>query len=472
MLNFKRISDPVHGTIGLTQVEVDLINTPAFQRLRNVKQLGLAHYVFPGADYSRFSHSVGVCHVTGRILELLGKVPQTKLTEKEIQRYRIAGLLHDIGHYPYSHATESAVINHYAASLLRSTTSSPKRSPKILPRAFEHERVSKEILLNDDAIKDVLKHHSIKPTEISAVFLRESRPQFANLVSSDLDADRIDYLLRTAHHTGLPYGSVDIDYILSQISLDGENRVCLSAKALRAADHFLLCRYFDYQQVTFHKSVVGFEIILKEIISALLRAGLIDCSAPAISRLIKTGRWAAFDDAFMLDKIRELSVKTNDKHERQRALSILNRLPPKLVAETEYLTKKEGTQRDDFLTKYKYIKEQIPKWAKKFQVNEKLWYPWKSSMELTKIGSHVPVSTIDESSGTDREKLEQAVRVLNVDKRTSRPIMEVQHSLMKVLSDYSCYTIRVYVLLPSSKLKLAPEINGKIKSDLESIGWK
>ena len=468
---FKRISDPVHGTVELTRVEVDLINTPAFQRLRNVKQLGLAHYVFPGADYSRFAHSVGVCHVTGKILDALKRVAPGQLKPKEIEKYRLAALLHDLGHYPYSHATEEAILNHYSASLLRSRTPARHHTSSILPRSFKHDRVSKEILLKDSTIKGVLRDHSIKPEELSSIFLRESPPRFANLVSSDLDADRIDYLLRTAHHTGLPYGSVDIDYILSHICLDRKKRICISAKALRAADHFLLCRYFDYQQVTYHKSVVGFELVLKDVISALLKAKLIDCSAPTISNQIRTGSWHEFDDAFMLGKIRKLSLKTTDKNVRAKAISILTRLPPKLVAETESIQRRDGTHKD-FLSKLQSVKEKVARWAKSFGIDESLWHVWSSSMVLTKIGSYLPVSSIEEENSSDRDRLEQAILILSGDSRSSKPIMQVPHSLMSVLADFVCYTIRVYVLVPSNKKHLADSIKTKVKQDLPNIDWK
>jgi uncharacterized protein len=114
----KRIADPVHKSIGLSNVELKVINTPAFQRLRNVKQLGLAYLVFPGADYSRFAHSLGVCHVTGQILDALSKnCPEFQFSEPEKQLYRLAGLLHDVGHYPFSHTMEHAIEEYYKESL-------------------------------------------------------------------------------------------------------------------------------------------------------------------------------------------------------------------------------------------------------------------------------------------------------------------------------------------------------------------
>ncbi len=472
MPTLKRISDPVHGTIGLNPVEVALINTPAFQRLRNVKQLGLAHYVFPGADYSRFAHSVGVCHVTGTILNALNRVIARPLEEKEIQTYRIAALLHDIGHYPFSHATEEAILNHYSESLLRPKTASAGRTNAILPRPFKHERVSKEILLKDLNIKAVLTRHGIKPEDVSSIFLRENPSQFVKLISSDLDADRIDYLLRTAHHTGLPYGSVDIDYILSQICLDQEGRICVSSKALRAADHFLLCRYFDYQQVTYHKSVVGFELVLKDVITSLLKNGQIDCSAQTVSRKIRSGDWSQFDDVLMFGKIRDFSTRTENKIGRAKAFSILNRVPPKLLAENELLQKRDMASLREFRGRLQAVKEKIPSWAKSFKIDQSLWYVWTSNMDLTKSGAHLPISSIEEDSSRDREKLEQAIRIQGGDKKSSLPIMEIPHSLMNILSDHACYTIRVYALLPEKGKQIVNSISEKIRQDLGNIAWK
>lgn len=469
MFDHKRISDPVHGSIGLSALEVQLINTAVFQRLRNVKQLGLAHYVFPGADYSRFAHSVGVCHITGQILDSLRTIYRKKLGLKDIQTYRIAALLHDVGHYPYSHAAEEAILNHYAGTYLKSK---PGVAVTRTKRSFKHDRVSKEILLLDKEIRDVLLTAKIAPESISSIFLRERPPRFANLVSSDLDADRIDYLLRTAHHTGLPYGAVDMDYILSQMRLDKNNRVCLSEKALRTADHFLLCRYFDYQQVTFHKTVVAFELILKDVISSLLMSGMIDCSAESISEMIRDGRWCHFDDAHILGKIKDLyNCSTDNPVIRAKAKAILDRQPPKLLVEEEAIMSRLDRS-EDFLRKKQDLNRKIRGWGRKFKIKQDLWYVWDRSMYLTKAGPYVPVSAIEETASDDIEKLQQAIRILNQDNKTSCPIMDVKYSLMSVLSNQVANTIRVYVLLPSGHEDKRLKIRKQIKRELSTYNWK
>ena len=171
--NAKRISDPVHGTIGLSKTELELVGCPAFQRLRGIKQLGLANLVFPGADYSRFSHSLGVCHIAGRILDALvrnGHVSDCDLDEHEIQKYRLAALLHDVGHYPFSHAMEDALKDKYASQKLADPAI---KSNSTNEDYFSHERVGKEILAADRKIAEKLEDNGFNPAEIASVILRE-----------------------------------------------------------------------------------------------------------------------------------------------------------------------------------------------------------------------------------------------------------------------------------------------------------
>lgn len=276
----KRIADPIYDVITLNELETEIINTKVFQRLNHIRHLGLAYFIFPNVNYPRFAHSLGVCHVTGLLLDSIVK-GNIVIPADEQLKYRLAALLHDIGHYPYSHAMEKAIEDFYSATYLKSTAQEDTH------KHFKHERVGKEVLLKDAEINAVLKKHGIESEEIFSIFMRE-RPQkkFANLISSDLDADRIDYLLRTAHHTGLPYGSVDLSYLLSRIAVDKDLKICLNSKALRTADHFLLCRYFDYQQVTHHKTLVGLELVLRDVIHELLKENYFTCSAADISKRI------------------------------------------------------------------------------------------------------------------------------------------------------------------------------------------
>lgn len=441
----KQISDPIHGVIELTDVEVQIVCSRSFQRLRNIKQLGLAHYVFPGADYSRFSHSIGACYVMGRILSVLREWDPANLTDQAIQEYRIAALLHDVGHYPFSHATEYAFKNVYSSSLFAATGAETAAAGPIVEYIM-HDSVSGLLLREDSEISEILKGQGIEPTDVENTIRRQKPQSFlSNLISSDLDADRIDYLLRTAHHAGLPYGSVDIDYLLTQMVLDSEGRVCLTPKALRAADHLLLCRYFDYQQVTYHKTVAGFEWVLKACIADLVEAGQLDGSKPAVEEMVRRGKWAEFDDGHLVDLIRKQRMGSSSEDVKLRAAAVLDRKPPLVLAQDEQIAKRDDLHKKDRRRLYKHALQQC---ANRFGIPEERFTVWDpGAMTLTKIGGHVDVSDLSETDPKQQDALEQAVRIFDKETGGSMPIQREMRSLMSVLADHGVRPLRLYVLL-------------------------
>jgi len=473
--DYKRIFDPVHGTIGLSKLEVNLINTKSFLRLQNVKQLGLAHHVFPSADYSRFSHALGVCHVTGAMLINFRDKGGLEISDGEIQLYRLAALLHDIGHYPYSHAMEYPIKDRYAEEVLvkkpftsmQSSDNSKLQSLSQAVRSFDHERVGKEILVKDPSIKSILKEAKIEPTKVSSIFMREKPPILSNLVSSDLDADRIDYLLRTSHHTGLPFGLVDLRYLLNQMRMDNSSKICFTLKALQSIDHFLLCRYFDYQQIPFNKTVVGLEIILKKVIADLLHKGDLNCSADDITKMIEDDTWFDFDDSFVFQKIRELSQNNIGDIIQQEAKAIVERIPPKLVFDLSYVSDRNESSITEFKNYKALLSQKIEEWAKKYSVDRDRWYIWDKGLDITKVSSFVPTSIVIESNHRElTERLSQSVRIVNRNNEVSTPITEIKRSLMSVLADKRLYNLRLYVLLNDEE-KLKDEIALHIKTEFE-----
>jgi hypothetical protein len=466
LFNFKRIADPVYGTIGLSELEVKVINSRVFLRLRNIKQLGLAHYVFPGADYSRFAHSLGCCHVAGRILDSIRRTdPDADISDSDIQRYRLAGLLHDIGHYPFSHAMEDAIKDFYSGGIVKGSHETESESQGQDATIFDHERVGQEVLDQDRELNALLYGNGYAPESIWSIFMREDpNIRFANLVSSDLDSDRIDYLLRTAHHSGLPYGSVDLDYIISQMRLDADSNICISPKALRAADHLLLCRYFDYLQVSFHKTVAGFELVLKDVITALLEDGRLHCSRSDVTRMIRDGEWFEFDDTSLVQKIRLYAEESTEGTGRLKARSILDRTPPRLVYKKEFLdNREEGSGRKLYQQSKRLLDEKKDEWANRFGIEIDRWYVWPRVMELTKVGSHEPIGADEEI----RKKSEKAARVItNEEPLKSEIITTIPQSLMKIMSNYANFMLRLYVLLTPEEQEKRSEIEARVKEDL------
>lgn len=461
--NYKQITDPVHSTIGISELEAKVINSEAFQRLRSVKQLGLAHLVFPGADYSRFSHSLGVCHVTGLILQALKNSGQP-FEEKKVQRYRLAGLLHDVGHYPFSHAMEEAIADHYSAELLND--SAEEASTHFGRRFYDHEDLGGLIVGQDPELKALLKDAGFEPEAISSLFRREDPEQHKNLISSDFDADRIDYLMRTARHSGLPYGSIDLPYLLSQLRRGPNDEICLSHKAVRAADHFLLSRYFDYAQVAYHKTVAALELVLKDTIGDLLRSGQLACRPQDIRRMLSDGSWASFCDADILKLIEELARSSGEAAPQLRARAIIQRKPPKLIWELEELVPLGAGNGQRNMAK-RLIRANKPTWANYFDIPMEHWKEWSVGTTLTKIGALVSPSLLAQPAEDDRDKYEQAVKILLPDNST-RALFSYGRSLMSVLAKHEMVKVRLYVLVPPRAVHRVDEIRARVERDMEA----
>jgi HD superfamily phosphohydrolase len=199
---------------------------------------------------------------------------------------------------------------------------------------------------------------------------------------------------------------VDIDYLLSQMQVDDDGLICLPAKAMRAAEHFLLCRYFDYQQVSYHKTVAGLERVLVCVISTLLRDRAIMCSQDDIQNMITDGRWHTFDDAFLVGHMRTLAG-SSDPVVAAQVRAILERNPPRLVFEEEQIVDRKGS--DALKHMKKRVEGQIDSWADEFHIDRSLWYPWERKQTITKIGSHVPIPDrlSGESDGTGEDDTDE-----------------------------------------------------------------
>jgi HD superfamily phosphohydrolase len=488
--HYARITDAVHGTFGISELESDIISTPVFQRLHNIRQLGLANLVYTGAENSRFSHSLGACHIASRMLRGINQNSAKQFDDDEIQMYRLAGLLHDLGHYPFSHAMEYAALDYYKPQAFLADVPAPAASvsgapdavvqiaaapaaqavaPDPPPPAYHHEQLGRAVLGNDKHIAEVLKKHRISSDDLKAVLSREKVGALTNLVSSDLDCDRLDYLLRTAHCAGLPYGQVDLEYITTQTCVDSEGYLCLTKKALRAADHLLVSRYYDYTQVAFHKTIVALELVLRNVIQELLERQLLDCSGATMLRMITDGSFASFDDQYIIAQIRDAQKKLDPRDSLHLKIdSVLNRHPPKLVASSESIASADEPTRKLHRNLDKQLRDKMREAAVKFKIAEPLWHPWNTSLGLTKIGSRIPLS--EATSGLFEEEASQAVRVLTTEPDDkdckSKPLVEHGFALMKLLSEYRFYAIRLFVHLPDGDTKLRTEIESFFKAEL------
>ena len=333
-LNGKTITDPLYGNIKLTEIESRLVSTRVFQRLHNVRQLGLGHLVFPSAAYSRFSHSVGACFNADQILTAIeSNQNNVRFTDCQRQAFRIAALFHDLGHYPFSHTTEHAVKRFFLDEIYQTTAEHAQPSLDIgdeqaAPTYLDHEDTGKLIFLEDPEIEQIFKSDkSITKNDITQIYIDE---KLSTLISSDLDCDRLDYLKRTALHSGAPYGAVDVDFIISKSTVDQDGKFCFDRKAIRAADHLLVSRFYDFMQIPYHKTVASLEWSLEESVIYLLRKTSLRLSQADMQKMLRDGRWATFDDGHITELMRnELRKRSSvvDQVGLDHISAVLNRRP-------------------------------------------------------------------------------------------------------------------------------------------------
>jgi len=235
----KLINDPVHGLIHIrTPLLYDLIEHPLFQRLRWIKQTGLTHLVYPGAQHTRFHHALGAMHLMGMAIDEL-RSKQVEITAREEEAALTAVLLHDIGHSPYSHALEGLIIH------------------------ADHESIGK-VLIN--YLESTLDLGIGLALEMFGGLYH--RPFFHQLISGQLDLDRLDYLSRDSFYTGVAEGVIGHDRILRMLQVV-DDQLVVEEKGLYSIEKFLVARRIMYWQVYLHKTVLSAELMARRIINLL-----------------------------------------------------------------------------------------------------------------------------------------------------------------------------------------------------------
>ena len=216
----KQIKDPVHGYIEVPAEILPLVDSPALQRLHHIRQLGFAYLVYPGANHTRFEHSLGAMHLASLLCRHLG------FGTAETRTICCAALLHDIGHGPYSHASER---------LMQEYTQ------------FSHDDIREQ--LKEPILAKQLEINSISPDEVAALISGSHR--YAGIIHGDLDVDRMDYLLRDAHYTGAPYGNFDAERLTKSLAVV-DNTIVLNESGISAAESLLIARTLMGPSVYYH----------------------------------------------------------------------------------------------------------------------------------------------------------------------------------------------------------------------------
>ena len=228
---YLQIVDPIHGFVKVYPNEIAIIDNPVFQRLRRIRQLAGAHLVYPGAQHSRFEHSLGTMHVAGLASSILEE--KGYLDADSVENLRLAALLHDIGHGPFSHLFEEVL----------------QKKKKI-----SHEKIGENIILHSE-IGDLVSQGGFDRIFISKLAFGNSRFQFMNeIISGGLSADMMDYLLRDGYFTGAEHARIDFKRIINSLDVH-QRQLSLDKSALSSFESMMISRYQMFRAVYFHKTV-------------------------------------------------------------------------------------------------------------------------------------------------------------------------------------------------------------------------
>jgi len=297
------IRDPIHGYIYASDVEKRVIDTGIFQRLRRIKQLASANLTYPGAQHSRFEHSVGAMFLAGRA----GNILSEKYSFDKIKELRLAALLHDVGHGPFSHLFEEVL------SVKTDVT---------------HEDITKRIIVETE-IGDILSKNGINVKQFASLPLGvpSKYPRYMNdIISGVLSVDTMDYLLRDSYFTGVEYGKVDVHRVINSYEIvDG--KIGIDRAALYALEALLIARYEMFRAVYFHRTVRAAEIML-------IKAMTLADDHLGFSNLKKLANYLSLTDEITLAKL--ISIKSDNqklKQAKKLATDYLNRKLVKCVFE-------------------------------------------------------------------------------------------------------------------------------------------
>jgi len=287
------VRDPLWNNIRLDTVALALVDTGAMQRLRYVRQLGLAHLVYPGATHTRFEHALGTYHLARLTLGILHDRGDLRaLPTEEPAIVWAAALLHDIGHYPFAHALEEIGAPH-------------------------HEDVGRTLITSGDVAELLARHIAPDaPARVAALVRGKSNSPLQGLVSGSLDLDKIEYLKRDAHMCGVPYGEIDVDRLLHSLALvrleagaDSRAVVGITEKGLSALESLLFAKYQMYRNVYWHHAVRSATAMYKRAVGSALASGALDVS-----------RLPSFTDEQLLQHLADVAPSQMLERLRQRRL--------------------------------------------------------------------------------------------------------------------------------------------------------
>lgn len=475
MLVKKAIFDNIHGYIGLTRAEMRVLESPYYQRLRWVQQLGFSFYIYPGATHTRFAHALGVLHVIHQIIGGIGKaVSDERLFDPAVndeptrwhRTVRMAALLHDVGTFPLSHTIELAYINHW-----KQQRAHGHKAPMA-----NHENLGRHIITQTNfagGVTQILREEGLDPKAIADIISGTSEDFLANqLLHSDVDADRMDYLIRDAYYTGVKLGIFDRDLLIKNMAITefgGQEVLCVREEAINVVENFLIARYSWYSQIINDGASYKFDLMAAKIYEYFLENG----KAYSFDHLLKSvsqnpDEYFTFNDAYFMARLNEyLAGRITHPVIRELSEMVAYRVTPKqiklgpvqptLVESEEHRSQliKQCTQLAGWLEDE--LKRLDPKAWMVFDIPNRDVAFTQNHESLKKHGGKIsPLLTRD------------PVKILT---RHGEPklLIDVPNSLMKILSQYRNFIPRIYVSNSAFELLEKNRVLAALRARVQSL---
>ncbi len=274
-----QVNDPIHGFVGLTELESKIVDSRPYQRLRRIKQLSGGHFVYPTAEHTRFGHCIGAMFLAGLMGNQL--LPMIDLEKEALQEIRVAALLHDIGHGPFSHVFEEVLVE---------------------SRDLNHEDVT-EWIIRESEIGDLLEDASISKARVADLVrgrrITKTDAIVSGIVAGQVDVDKMDYLIRDSFYCGVNYGLVDIHRLIKSVEVSDDYTIQFDIAARGALESFLVARYEMFLNVYYHKTVRSVEVMLVKLMT----------SADAVLSLTafeEPEHFLVLDDLSLISRVRQL----------------------------------------------------------------------------------------------------------------------------------------------------------------------
>lgn len=316
-----RVLDNVHGFIYYTEAEEKIMNTLLFKRLQSIKQLSIVNWVFPGSEHTRYIHSLGVMYIADKI------AVQLKLSIEERKIVRLAGLLHDIGHYPLSHVCEfpykknleSFPDDSFCAQINQNVlhqinTFGEKENSQYMEQSMgcHHEKIGASIVCNNKEIRKIVIDECgpdapdiIADMIIGNIERKDTEPLLVQILHSELDADGIDYLMRDAMFSGTSFGAFELDQLIGCMEIgeyEGTKILCINPKGVAAADQYLINKFFSYSQVVFNKHIGITEWMAEQIVNWMQKNGAFFPDKKELEKLVRdsepSSKYVGFTDNY------------------------------------------------------------------------------------------------------------------------------------------------------------------------------